>query len=182
MVFYPYQPNSNTMFESFVSIEDISQITPSIYLSGYRGANNLKELNKRNIKYVINCTNTLPNYFENDISECGCVNTSTESQSTPANNIVYLRLPIDDTYDQSIEKFFDTTYNLIEKSIKEKKSILVHCYAGMSRSSTILIAYFMRKNKMTFKEAFEFVKSKRSIVEPNPDFRKSLLAFEKRIM
>ena len=64
--------------------------------------------------------------------------------------------------------------NFIEKCTSMNKNVLVHCHAGVSRSATILIAYFMRKNKISYQEAFDFVKSKRSIIGPNFDFRDAL--------
>ncbi len=42
---------------------------------------------------------------------------------------------------------------------------------GISRSATVVIAYLMAKKGMKFKEALEFVQSKREIVEPNGGFK-----------
>jgi len=59
--------------------------------------------------------------------------------------------------------------------------VLVHCFAGISRSSTIITAYLMITNKWTWKKALEFVRSKRSQCNPNAGFRKQLVDFEKRL-
>lgn len=173
MAFYPYNGNLTdtyidvlsvgNMLERFVAFDDLSQITPSIFISGFTCASNQNNLDNNNIKYIINCTNTVSNYFENNSS------------------LTYLRIPIDDTYNQHIEQYFDMTYNTIEQAIKENKNVLVHCHAGVSRSVTIVIAYLMRKNNLTYEQARTFVKSKRSIIDPNPDFVKSLQEFEKKI-
>jgi len=53
-------------------------------------------------------------------------------------------------------------------------SVLVHCAAGKSRSASLVIAYLMREFKWKYEEAFNYVKSKRSIVQPNPGFVKLL--------
>ena len=52
--------------------------------------------------------------------------------------------------------------------------MLVHCFAGVSRSSTCVIAYLMQVKKMSFVDAFTFVRSKRSIAFPNIGFQRQL--------
>jgi predicted protein tyrosine phosphatase len=157
---YPYRLSKN----HFSNIEikqielnefyTISQITPNIYLSGFMIASNKEELNKFNIKSIINCAKTLPNYFPDDFT--------------------YTNIPIDDTWGQNIEHYFDSSYNVIESIIGKNENILVHCHAGISRSATIVIAYLMRKNNWSLDQALAFVRSKRSIVNPNLDFIESL--------
>ena len=50
------------------------------------------------------------------------------------------------------------------------KQVLVNCFAGVSRSATIVIAYLMYKNKWGVEDAISFVKSKRNIIYPNYGF------------
>ena len=147
-----FNPKDNIMILYY----NISKITDNIYLSGVNGANNINKLNECNIKCILNCTKNELNYFENN------------------NDMMYTRISIDDTFNQNIEKYFDSTYDFIEKCISMNKNILVHCHAGVSRSATILIAYFMRKNKMSYQEAYDFVKKSRDCINPNPDFVNAL--------
>jgi protein-tyrosine phosphatase len=51
------------------------------------------------------------------------------------------------------------------------KRILFHCYAGISRSSTAAILYFMMTTCLSMDTIFKMVRSKRSIINPNPTFR-----------
>ncbi|TGZ75044.1 hypothetical protein CRM22_000602 [Opisthorchis felineus] len=55
--------------------------------------------------------------------------------------------------------------------------ILVHCAMGVSRSATIVIAYVMRKNKLSYDSALEVVMKKR-LVYPNIGFVNQLKLFE----
>ena len=55
---------------------------------------------------------------------------------------------------------------------------MVHCIIGSSRSGTIVIAYIMWKQKMKYEDAFNFVKNKRKIVNPNKGFKEQLKFFE----
>ena len=56
--------------------------------------------------------------------------------------------------------------------------VLIHCQAGVSRSSTLAIAYIMARSNLAMLDAFRFVKSRRSIVAPNFNFMGQLLEFE----
>ena len=66
-------------------------------------------------------------------------------------------------------KHFDIAGEFIKINL-EKTNVLVHCFAGVSRSASIIIAYLMKEKNNTYKEAFSFVKAKRSIIDPNFGF------------
>ena len=57
--------------------------------------------------------------------------------------------------------------------------VLVHCYAGVSRSATVTVAYIMKHLKMPLNEAYQFVKNKRPVISPNLNFMGHLLNYEK---
>ena len=67
----------------------------------------------------------------------------------------------------------------LEKARIEGQRVLVHCFAGLSRSVTFTCAYLMKKYGMTFKEAITLVKKSRPNVNPNTGFRKQLIEYEK---
>ena len=72
-------------------------------------------------------------------------------------------------YSDTLMKIF---INLIPYLIAAKgKRILFHCYAGISRSSTAAILYFMLTTPMTLDEIYTLLTSKRSHINPNPTFR-----------
>ena len=64
-------------------------------------------------------------------------------------------------------------------------NVLVHCAAGISRviitimqSSTLVIAYLMRKKVWSFREAIAFVRKSRPNVLPNLGFERQLKEYE----
>lgn len=65
--------------------------------------------------------------------------------------------------------------NTFLKNVKEYGGhVLVHCNAGVSRSSSVVIGYLMLVNGMSFSDAYDFVKLKRSCCRPNDGFLKQL--------
>jgi protein-tyrosine phosphatase len=48
--------------------------------------------------------------------------------------------------------------------------ILVHCFAGVSRSATITIAFMMTEKQLPFYDAMSFVRKRRHIIFPNIGF------------
>ena len=54
------------------------------------------------------------------------------------------------------------------------KRILFHCYAGISRSTTAAIIYFMITTKLSLTSIYDMIVAKRSFILPNPTFCKIL--------
>jgi protein-tyrosine phosphatase len=52
------------------------------------------------------------------------------------------------------------------------RNILVHCFAGISRSSTTVIAYMMKELGYTFRKALAHCKARRKEVLPNSGFQR----------
>jgi len=56
--------------------------------------------------------------------------------------------------------YFPACVDFIKSARSSGGTVLVHCYAGVSRSATIVIAYLMAEMNMGFMDAFSFTKSK----------------------
>jgi hypothetical protein len=59
---------------------------------------------------------------------------------------------------------------------------VVHCVAGVSRSTAMVLSYLIKYKKMTLKDAFKRVIEKRPIIKPNTAFFEQLIKYEKRIL
>ena len=60
----------------------------------------------------------------------------------------------------------------------QRTNVLVHCFAGISRSPTIVLAYLMVKKGLSLTDAFFYVKDKRYCIKPTRRFLEDLLQFE----
>ncbi len=58
--------------------------------------------------------------------------------------------------------------------IGQTTKVLVHCQAGISRSVTLVLYWLMTRKGMTFNDAFEYIKTRRNIANPNSGFVKIL--------
>ncbi len=56
--------------------------------------------------------------------------------------------------------------SFIKDAMKRKESVLVHCMAGISRSTTLISAYLMKELHYTPYQAIKFLQEKREIIDP----------------
>ena len=159
--------NRNDCYYNRTQEEDYNEIIKDfLYISSYKTASTVTDLKNIKITNIINCSGDL------------CENLSEESSLL---NIGYLTLNIKDNVSENIECLFFLCINYINE-VKEKKGrVLIHCYKGVSRSVSIVIAYLIYLYKWSYDKAFDFVQSKRSISNPNIGFYLQLKTFYKRL-
>lgn len=88
----------------------------------------------------------------NDMENISCIVCVAERlQITNTNpNVKVHKYELSDDYNCNISLYFDEIGDIIHK----EKSVLVNCAAGISRSSTIVIAYIMKYFKIELKGHF----------------------------
>ncbi len=140
-------------------IADYNKITDRIYLGNIAGAQNNSFLKENNIGYIINLSN----------------------QWYPkSKEINYLDIPISDSPNTNIKYYFPEIISFFNKGLNSNQNIYIHCRAGISRSTTGLIAFLMSKG-LSMKDAINYVYSKRNIIQPNQGFWIQLMVFEKEL-
>jgi protein-tyrosine phosphatase len=137
----------------------ITEILEGLYLGDIDVSQNKQQLKDHNIQHIINLSN-VKNYVK--FAE-----------------IEYIDIQIDDSSDVSISPYFQPCIEKIQKARINGEPILVHCMAGVSRSTTILLSY-MIYNGYTLKNALNEMRKKRikRYVRPNIGFMKQLLEYE----
>ena len=86
-----------------------------------------------------------------------------------------------DTPKANVMIHFDSASEFIQNAMDEDGKVLVHCFAGKSRSATFWLAYLMSKKNIVLADAFALLKEKRPIIEPNIGFLVQLKAYEKTL-
>ena len=140
------------------SFHNIDQITEKLYLGNLSAAEDTQNLKELGIKKVLSILDEFawPKYHE-------------------TLNIEHKKIAAQDMDDQNIIKYFGECLLFID----DDKKTLVHCFAGSSRSATIIIAYLMWKNQLDYVESCHFLRKIRPIVYPNYGFIRQLKMFDK---
>lgn len=76
-------------------------------------------------------------------------------------------MPDSGTY--QLIRHFPAAISFIKEGMA-RGGVLVHCYAGVSRSASCVIAYLMQEREMKFQEAFAFASKQRPVIFPNMGF------------
>ncbi|KAL9643250.1 hypothetical protein ABK040_014707 [Willaertia magna] len=135
-------------------------ITDNIWLGDIHDAYNIPALQENKITHIITCIKDMEPFYPNDFN--------------------YLNLHLYDTIDETLT--FEETFKFIDDNVNKGNRILIHCMKGRSRSASLLISYLMKKNNWSYETALQFVKEKRTIVQPNDGFVKQLLIYEQQIL
>ncbi|XP_050226301.1 uncharacterized protein LOC126676189 [Mercurialis annua] len=91
--------------------------------------------------------------------------------------LVRMAVPIRDMESENLLDYLDICLDFIDQSRKEG-SVLVHCFAGVSRSAAIITAYLMRTEQLSQEDAIESLKQSCEFVCPNDGFLDQLKMFE----
>lgn len=132
------------------------EVYPGLYLGNAAFASDVHLLTGLGITHIVNCAKEVPDYFKGDF------------------NFEYLHLMLDDVPNENITRFFELSRKFIKESLDNNKIVLVHCWAGVSRSVTVVIYYLVKSLGISVKDALEMVRKCRPVANPNPGFIKQL--------
>lgn len=140
---HKFSQNSEEKDAESIEVHRSVELIPtsgSLYLGNILAAKDVLKLKKKQIKFVLTA---LPeeeakfDYYDRD-------------------KITQIVIPCEDCAGQNMMQHLETAIDFIDKSLKEG-NVLVHCFAGVSRSSTLVISYLMYKNAWSFSKTLKFV-------------------------
>lgn len=130
-----------------------NHIVDNIYLGGAHNAANYNCLKYYNIDIIVNATKDISNYFPEYFT--------------------YIRYPLYDNNEDDIKPYLEDFYQTVVQN--PNKNILVHCLMGASRSASFVIYYMMRRYNMDYMQSLDFLRKKRSIVNPSLKLMQSVI-------
>lgn len=136
----------------------MDKIIDRLYLGNLKGASNLQNLKAAGITHILQVASGIKPFFPKDFK--------------------YKVISVTDTSQSSLIRHFPAAVAFIKEGMA-KGGVLVHCYAGVSRSASCVIAFLMQEKDMSFQQAFAFASKRRPVIFPNMGFQRQLCEFEK---
>ena len=149
-----------------------------LYLGSVIAAKDKELLKRLKIGHVLNAANGCPCSFPDEvIYHCCYLDDEVEVDLSPHFATCYDFIGM---YLEFASRFMNTIFNSLRKEngLNNDGAVLVHCEAGISRSSSIVLSYLMRKKGMTLEEAFLHTRSKKPNVNPTIFLVLSLIIFQ----
>lgn len=145
--------------------EPANEIIPGVWISRWEPALDGDWLAQHGIQAVFNCSKQIPFH-----------------PSVP----YQFRIPVDDNLQpaeiQNMEAWAPEIAFKILREYKAGRPILIHCHAGMQRSTTACAFFLMVLTGEPLIRVMMMIKQKRSIAfEPSPNFAVALRGFEELV-
>lgn len=143
-----------------------AKLTDHIFLGSQREATDVERLKELGIRAVLNCA-------------AGFVRTGAGFYG---DGFEYLELHADDVEGyQLLDKHFKDAFAFVEWCVKTDRPVLIHCVAGINRSSTIAIAcMLMLDPDAKLIATARHVHSRRHVILLNRSFRSQLIVFARK--
>ncbi|CAN9511257.1 unnamed protein product [Ophioblennius macclurei] len=136
----------------------VSQVSDRLLVSDLDSALNTSVLTSRNVSLIVNAS--------------GLENIA----YPPLNGLQVIHVPIQDWPHAPLNQYFDPVAERIHQN--QRGVTLVHCTAGRSRSPTLVMAYLMRFEGCSLRQAHEQVLAQRPFIRPNAGFWRQLQEYE----
>lgn len=141
----------------------VSQIDEYVYLGNREGARDLNLLKQYGIRSIVQIQSMevppfFPAYFD------------------------YHRITMPDLPSSNLLRVLPAATRFIHDSVQLQKKVFVHCDAGVSRSTSVVIAYYMATRNWTYRQGLDFVRARRSCTFPNDGFQRQLESLDSTSM
>ncbi|TKR87276.1 hypothetical protein L596_011695 [Steinernema carpocapsae] len=137
----------------------VARCCEKLFVGSQDVAHDFEVLHAHKITHILNCASGIRNSFYPKVR--------------------YFTVNVLDEPSMNIRKYFPDAMAFIRKAIVEEGgNVFVHCNAGISRSTTFVLAYLMKFEGLSLDEALERVRKGRPIARPNNGFMEQLKEYE----
>lgn len=139
----------------------VSRVSDRLLVCDLDSALSVSVLTSRNVSLIVNASGL------EDISY------------PPLDGLQVVHVPVQDRPHAPLNQYFDPVAERIHQN--QRGVTLVHCTAGRSRSPALVMAYLMRFEGRSLREAHELVLAQRPFIRPNAGFWRQLQDYERRL-
>ncbi|KAM6944131.1 dual specificity protein phosphatase 18 [Anarrhichthys ocellatus] len=140
-------------------LSGLCRVTDHLYLSNGKAAKDSSQVTQCKISCIVNVTES-------------------RSRCPLHPGVEYVHIPVSDHPVSPLSEHFDEVADKIQLTAERGGRTLVHCNAGVSRSSSLCMAYLMKHRDVPLLEAHRWVRTCRPVVRPNNGFWKQLIRYE----
>ena len=134
-----------------------------LYIGDWTAADDVDTLNAKGINFVLT----------------GLPDNIGKNEKYQTRGIIQLTCHADDMPNFDMTPHFENAHAFITNGLANG-NVLVHCAAGISRSSTLCLTYLMRQRQENLEKALAFLRTKRPICTPNFGFQRQLKEYGKK--
>lgn len=147
---------------------EVSQIDTDLFICGVHALKDVAGLRNRDVSHILN------------VAEDNLYDLTTSNGRTLVDALEPFTVKVigaNDVSNEDLSVFFDEISDFIEEG-RQEGGVVVHCAAGVSRSSTACIAYLVLKENMSVEAAFRKIFHVREFIHPNAGFWRQLRDLE----
>jgi len=138
------------------------EVIPGLWVGSARDASDAAFLKRARIGFIVNCSRDIPFFFPDQIPG--------------------IRVAVNDSPSENLNMFLalPDTVRAMSRRMSTRVPILVHCYAGISRSSTVAAAFIMSSKNMCMRDAVDMIRAQKpETFTPYVVFDKCLAVYDK---
>jgi len=128
----------------------MSLVSKNVYVSSFEFAKNSKWLRDRGITHIVNSAVELQNMYPNQFT--------------------YFNAYMHDNLIENVIPSLKQASKFIENALDNGGVVLVHCFAGMSRSTSIILFFLMKNYNLTLEKALLHLKKIHPPTSPNDNY------------
>uniref|UniRef100_A0A8C4WWI7 Dual specificity phosphatase 22a n=1 Tax=Eptatretus burgeri TaxID=7764 RepID=A0A8C4WWI7_EPTBU len=136
----------------------MTKIIDGLYLGNYHDSKDREQLSRNNITHIV----SIHDYPKPELAD-----------------MKYLCLNASDCSSQDLTRYFKDCVKFIHECRLKGGGCLVHCMAGISRSTTVVLVYLMTVTELGFADTLAAVRTVRTHACPNCGFQEQLQHFER---
>ncbi|XP_048173009.1 dual specificity protein phosphatase 22-A-like isoform X5 [Corvus hawaiiensis] len=139
----------------------MSKIVTGLYLGNIRDSEDHENLLRKGVTHILSVHNRAKPVLE---------------------DMTYLCISASDSSSENLLQHFKECIQFIHECRLGGGGCLVHCLAGVSRSTTILVAYLMTVTELGWQSCLAATKAVRSYASPNAGFQQQLQDYERTLL